>query len=154
MALLSLQTPRAPRMLLSASGVQLPSREASGWTQDLGANRQPVLPVGAVYVGHSNVPVFGRQSFILQTVTRTRAKIALVGPMKLDEELFYREEADCNDVCRYHVELNEATQKFLKRFRTRISSTTYHVDGDYALLHVKPAIFPTISVRLDRLNPS
>lgn len=150
--LLSLQTRRAPRMLLSPGVVQAPSREDWGSTQGLVTIPNGVLPVGAVYGGHSYVPVFGRQSFILSTVSQTRARITLVGPMNLDEEMSYREEPGCKDVCRYDVELNEATRKFLARFRTRIRSTTYHAAGDYAMLRVKPAIFPSISVRLDRIN--
>ena len=74
-------------MLLSPGVVQAPSREDWGSTQGLSAIPKGVLPVGAVYGGHSYVPVFGRQSFILSTVSQTRARITLVGPMNLDEEI-------------------------------------------------------------------
>jgi hypothetical protein len=156
MVLVSLQMPHAPYRLLSAGSLQLRRREDPGaLAQDFAAlGRQGVLPVGAVYAGHSNVPVFGRQSFALHTVSRTRARITLEGPIKLDEEAHYREEAGCDGVCQYQVELSEATLNFLARYRTRIRSTTYHVAGDYAVLVVKPAIFPRISVRLDRINSS
>jgi hypothetical protein len=96
--------------------------------------------------------VLGKQTFKLRTETRTRARIILDGPISLNEEASYHEEPLRGGVSSVRVKFNAPTLELLSRYRTRIRSTTYHVDGDYAMLELKPPLIPRILVKLHRMQ--
>ena len=110
-------------------------------------------PNGAVYVGHMKLPLLGEQTFMLRIESRSSARITLVGAMSLDELAEYASEGASDESGSGNLQLNmnfnEPTLNLLARYRTRIRSTLYNPDGDYATLVICPPLL-TIRVRLHR----
>ena len=100
------------------------------------------------------LPILGEQTFMMRIVSRSVLRITLIGAMKLDELAPFREEASESEgtVRRLSVAFNEPTRALLRRYRTRIRSTTYHEDGDYGMLEICPLFLPTIRVKMSRVR--
>ena len=110
-------------------------------------------PRGALYTGHIKLPFLGAQTFMLRVQSRSAARITLIGAMMLDDTASYHEAGEDRDgAIRLHMDFNEPTLQLLARYRTRISATVYHADGDYAILTIAPPFLPAIRVRLQRTS--
>lgn len=115
---------------------------------------QRLPPSGALYVGHIKLPILGQQTFMLRIVSRTRAKIILVGAMNLDEYGHYTVASSRPDepFVSLLVNFNEPTLALLDRYKTRIRAVKYFDGADVAELEICPLILPTIRVRLNRVR--
>ena len=116
-------------------------------------DRAQLPPNGAVYVGHMKLPILGQQTFMLRIESQSSARITLDGAMSLDELAEYAsagasDEGAGGDL-HLNMDFNEPTLALLARYRTRIRSTLYNADGDYATLVICPPLL-TIRVRLHR----
>ena len=124
------------------------------WLRKPALRQRRRLHVGSLYVGRINLPILGEQTFMMRIVSRSVLRITLIGAMNLDELAPFREEASESEgtVRRLSVAFNEPTRALLRRYRTRIRSTTYHEDGDYGMLEICPLFLPTIRVKMSRVR--
>ena len=138
-----------PQQALSAFG-ELLRRQEEQWRGRLHQLNSARPPPGAVYVGTMNMPVIGRQTFVLRLLGRQRCQIVLIGPLSLNEPATYAEERvrKREDTLVLAVDFNAATLDFLKAWRTRIRECTWHVDGDYATILIKAPVIPAIRVKM------
>ena len=116
-----------------------------------GSSERRLPPHGSLYVGHIKLPILGAQTFMLRVDSRSRTRITLIGAMNLDDHASFQvanEETDGS--LRLQMEFNDPTLQLLASYRTRISATIYHPDGDYAVLVISPRWLPNIRVRLLR----
>ena len=69
------------------------------------------------------LPILGDQVFMLRIVSRTKAKITLVGGMSLDEFAPYSIDEKPGGPVRLRLDFNKPTLQLLARYRTRIRET-------------------------------
>ena len=131
---------------------QLWREQEARWRQRLLDRGGGKPQAGAVYTRTLNMPVIGRQTFMLRVLGRQRCQIVLIGPLSLNEPASYVEESTAaNGVIRLAMVFNEPTLELLRRWRTRIKGTTWTRDGDFATLVVQPPLIPAIRIRMERV---
>ena len=123
----------------------------SRWLRRLDRAGRP--PTGAVYMATVKMPVIGSQTFMLRLTGRNRCQIVLSGPLSLNEPASFTEEHnDVDTVVTLVMNFNDPTLELLRRWRTRIKATTWHRDGDYAMLVVAAPLIPPIRIRMPRAD--
>ena len=85
-----------------------------------------------------------------QTTVDAPCVCAAVRRLSLDEPASYIEEPADGNVIRLTMFFNRPTLELLKRWRTKIRSTRWYRDGDYATLTVSPPLIPPITIKMWR----
>ena len=92
------------------------------------------------------LPVVGQQTVELSIISRTLARLQLRGRLNIDQTVEYT--MDQSGQLSFH--LTEATQRLLRRFRTRLAEAGYDAKTDTSWVVVFPPLPFSVNIRLNR----
>ena len=110
--------------------------------------RPPLFLPGSTYRTEVSVPVLGTQSFVLNILDDSTARIWIRGVLKLDDSISYAVDEVTGKIS---FVLTEKTKRVLRRFGTRLGSVGYDSERDEACLEVKPPLPMSITLFFKRV---
>lgn len=108
----------------------------------------PWFEPGSMYKSEFLVPILGAQTFLLDIVDESAARIRISGILKLDDMIQYDINEDTGEIS---FSLAEKTQRVLRRFGTRLGSVGYDSERDEAMLKVQPPLPISITLLFQRV---
>lgn len=104
-------------------------------------------PIGARYERELRLPVIGLQKLSLHILTKSAARITLIGALNLDEPIKYSIDSAGNLL----FQLSERTIRLLRRLGVSLRAAEYTPDGDSAAVTISPPMIPPIRIALARI---
>lgn len=104
-------------------------------------------PAKAIYELEINVPVIGKQRFLLEIIRQGLAKLTIDGILQLNDFIYYEIDQGNGN---FAFNLSEMTKRILKKFRTSLVMVKYCKESDSPVVIVRPPLPTNIELRLKR----
>ncbi len=104
-------------------------------------------PSNAIYELEINIPVIGKQRFLLEIIHQGLAKLTIEGILQLNDLIYYEIDQGNGD---FAFNLSKMTKQILTKFRTSLIKVKYCQESDSPVVVVRPPLPTDIELRLKR----